>query len=696
MSSLSAGIPSHGQESATETESDRGIARLIDLSQRQALLTAVGPDRPEPRPGANGADRPETRPAAIGPDTPEPLPVSHDATDHTIPAVRTRPRAVWSGLVLLLVSLGVLGQAWVGYEGRITGSLSAIFWYATICLIFVPSAALIMSGLLSDQARIWFTLYLSLALLATRFVLYPDQFVYHDELINYRVLLSIEHTRHLFTPNSLLPPTADYPGMEIATSALHGLTGLSLHSSGMMILFVVRIIMTLALVRVIQRISGSVVVGCLAALIYTANPQYVFFNSQFSYQSVALPLCFFCVYVFTTQRSSRGLLSIMPSAAIILAVAATHHLTSLALVIVLWTWYLFTRITKRPVNKLLPLAVIGLMTVAVWTWLSRAVIVPYISEILHNSLTNIVNLATGNSKHKLFTDAAGAHNPAWQIALSFASVLLLTSTLIPALWLAIIKHRLMSAAAMVLFAIAAIYPMIPAGHLTNATAEVSDRASGFVFVGLGYLVATWWFRDMPFHRHAKAGRFTVARHTWLLVLGLTICFAGGTVIGSGPDWLYGPGRYLVSADNRSVDQLALQAAYWEGQNLPPGSRVYTDRVNGLLAGVYGDQRALTALENGIDQGTVSTLLLRSSSPGDVSVACRAHVEFLIADQRLATSLPHVGIYIDNGEYLYGFRTAPPASSALTKFDQVPGAERIFDNGAIRIYDLRGLSCLGAK
>jgi len=243
---------------------------------------------------------------------------------------------------------------------------------------------------------------------------------------------------------------------------------------------------------------------------------------------------------------------------------------------------------------------------------------------------------------------------------------------------------------------AAIYPMIPAGHLTNATAEVSDRASGFVFVGLGYLVATWWFRDMPFHRHAKAGRFTVARQTWLLVLGLTICFAGGTVIGSGPDWHYAPGRYLVSADNRSVDQLALQAAYWEGQNLPPGSIVYTDRINGLLAAVYGSQHVLTALKDGFHQGSVSPLLLRKPTPADVSIACRARVEFLIADQRLATSLPHVGLYIDNGEYLSGFRTSPPPMSALRKFDEVPGAERIFDNGAIRIYDLRGLSCVGRK
>ena len=54
--------------------------------------------------------------------------------------------------------------------------------------------------------------------------------------------------------------------------------------------------------------------------------------------------------------------------------------------------------------------------------------------------------------------------------------------------------------------------------------------------------------------------------------------------------------------------------------------------------------------------------------------------------RLASSLPHLGIYIDNGEYLYGFRTKIPPLATLTKFDNISGAQRIFDNGAIRIYN----------
>jgi hypothetical protein len=179
------------------------------------------------------------------------------------------------------------------------------------------------------------------------------------------------------------------------------------------------------------------------------------------------------------------------------------------------------------------------------------------------------------------------------------------------------------------------------------------------------------------------------------VAGLTVCFVGGTVL-TGPNWVYGPGRYLVSADNRSVDQLALQAAYWEGRYLPPGGRTYTDRVNGSLAAVYGNQHVLTALGDHIDEGSLSNLLLNpdSDQTTNTALACLDRVRYLIADQRLATSLPHVGIYVDNGEFQYGVRTAPPTPSTLRKFDKIPGTQILFDNGAIRIYDLQDLPCHG--
>jgi len=73
-----------------------------------------------------------------------------------------------------------------------------------------------------------------------------------------------------------------------------------------------------------------------------------------------------------------------------------------------------------------------------------------------------------------------------------------------------------------------------------------------------------------------------------------------------------------------------------------------------------------------------------------------HDPAVAADQRLATSLPHLGIYVDNGEFQYGQRTSPPTPSTLTKFDDEPDVQRLFDNGAIRVYDLRDMPCGPSK
>jgi hypothetical protein len=290
--------------------------------------------------------------------------------------------------------------------------------------------------------------------------------------------------------------------------------------------------------------------------------------------------------------------------------------------------------------------------------------------------------------------------------------------LIPAAWYVVRRWRLAGAAGIALVAIAVTYPVIPLGHLTQASSEVSDRSAAFVFGGVAYVVAIWWYRLLSTQGDLQAA-LTGRNHWWhrllrtkrsvrvtspsrgrrtlalglVLVLGLTFCFVGGGIIGAA-DWSYVPGRYMVSADNRSIDQLALAAGSWEAENIRSNSRVVGDRDNSLVAQSYGGLHVVTPAADRVDEGAISNLLLRRLAPSDVVTVCTDHVQYLIADARLATALPEVGIYVDQGEYLFDTRTGPPSVGDLTKFDQVRGAERVYDNGAIRIFDLKGLSCRG--
>ena len=609
----------------------------------------------------------------------------------------------WYGLAIVTTALGVLGVAWFSYQGWVGGPGPTVEYYFSLCLVFVPAALIILSRRATNGARTGFALYMSLALQATRYMIYPAMFEYHDEIIHQWNVIQIDQTGHLFAYNALLPATPYYPGLEITTSAIEQLTGMPIHSAGTVVLLLIRVVMTLGLIQIFQRISGSTLIATLATLLYTLNPQYVFFNSEFSYQTIALPLCFFAVYVFAIRDRSRGIWCLAPTAAVVVAVAASHHLTSLALVVMLWAWYFYTRVNRRPEPYLLYFALIATLAVAGWTWVAHKEVIPYISSIAESNINGLSSLFGGR---KFFSDSAGDQTPLWLVLLSLASVGISSVSLLVAGWHTFRKRRSLSPAVLTLATMAALYPLVPAGHLSQATGEAADRSAGFAFVGLAFIVACWWYSprveraylaarrhlaDLPRRYRPAVGR-RIPRIVGLLVLALTVSFAGGVVDGSGPVWEYGPGPYLVSADNRSVDPLAMQAATWEGQHLPEGSNVYTDRVNGLLAQTYGELAPIARNSNGLQQGAISQLLLAPATVYDQELACIAGVQYLIADQRLHSSLPHVGVYIVSGEYLDGTRTAPPPISAFTAFDTTPGAARIFDNGAIRIYDLKGLPC----
>jgi len=63
------------------------------------------------------------------------------------------------------------------------------------------------------------------------------------------------------------------------------------------------------------------------------------------------------------------------------------------------------------------------------------------------------------------------------------------------------------------------------------------------------------------------------------------------------------------------------------------------------------------------------------------------VEFAWVDIRLADHLPMSGSYFPMDPQS-GKRAGPIERGALTKFDAIGGTDRVYDNGTVRIYDLR--------
>ncbi len=602
-----------------------------------------------------------------------------------------------TGPTLFIMALGVFLMAAVATAGRggETGTLIQVGWVTGLIVIFAPAVVRIVSRATPTVERVVVAVALGMMLQFSRLVLNPTGFAFHDELIHAETLRQITETNHLFTSNPLLPVSAYYPGLEVVTNAIERLTGLASFPSAAITLMLARVVIVLALICVIRLVTGSYRAGAVGVVIYLANPQLLFFNSQYSYQTLALPLAIAGVYFFAARRRGSRLSLILPIATTV-AVVFTHHLTGALLIAAFAVWLFIVAVRGHRVAKLATpgservrrhtagdLRGLVLMTLTGALALGVTIIIPgnpilsYLGSIGSSSGTQLLDLAGGSKPKALFSDSAGTGPAPWEQALLIAAVLIAVASLLIVLGYLRTNIRAGKPLAVLLGLVAVLYPVIPGGHLTSATAEVGDRAAGFVFLGLAVVIGTWWWK-----------RARNVRSQGIFVIGCIVLFIGNIVLGAGPTAGQLPGPYQISADARSVDAANLAAAEWENANLPRDSVTYGDRTSGMLAASVGGQQTVLHVSTNIDASRL--LLAPTVTADDLSIIDQTKLSYLIVDERLSTGLPHQQFYIESGEYGNGPKAKVVSSAALHKFENIAGVDRLYDNGSLVIYNLEGL------
>lgn len=594
-------------------------------------------------------------------------------------------------LVVLAMAVGVLVMAGAASVARVDGTTgwAQAMWVAGLLLIFAPALLRVLLPGTGSRERIMIALVVPVALQISRLTLSPNFFAFHDELIHATTLRQLVESDGLFSANLLLPVSAFYPGLELAAGTVADLTGLSPFASGLTVLTLARIVLACGLVGLALLVTRSSRAAAIAGLLYVANPQFLFFNSQFSYQTLALPLAVFTVYAFAARPVGRRRAWIVPLAGMAMVVV-THHVTAMLLIAAFAVWLavdvlLGRRADRRgsgprPASQAAGLLTMVLAGTAMWV---ATALVPgnpvggYLDAIVNSSATDVGSLTEGQQTKAVFANTAGVGPAPWEQPLLLAAVAISLVALLAVLLFGRECLRRRDSLGVVLALVGLLYPLIPAGHLTRATSEVGDRAAGFVFVGLA-IGTGWWL----------GRRIVTLRGALLVTLIASVAYLGNIVLGAGPTSGQLPGPYLISADARSVDADNRAAAQWLATGIPAGSRVYADRVSGLLAAAEGGQNTVRHVSTGID---ASRLLLEPAlTADDLALIRRADLSYLIVDRRLAGGLPQQQVYIENGEYGQNDRTTPVPAAALTKFESVPGVQRIYDNGAIAVYDLREL------
>jgi len=607
-----------------------------------------------------------------------------------------------SRLVLLLVALGVLLNGIgirLGCQDH-EGQALALIWSGLI-LIFVVVAWRLLDPRVGARERLAEALGLGVGLSLCRILAEGTGFNQFDELLHVRTARDLISSGHLFQSNPLLPVSPRFPGLELLTDAVAQLTGLHLDAAGSIVLILSRLLLVYGLFVLIASISGSSYAAGIGVLVYCMSPQLYLFNSQYSYQTLAIGLMFAALgLVAAAQPGSRpeepGLerpagpgdpgpateadqryLLVAPIAGL-LALAVTHHLTSWLAVVLLGLWVVATRRFGRSRDRsrqALWLVLPGLAAVVAWTAWSGPLIGGYLSPVFQDAFGQLAGVVGGgNSSRKLFSDNSGTVTPMWERGAIVAWSLIWLAMMVPVArwfprWRRMTGDRYLYR---ILFVLGLLYPVILVGRVSPKTAEFTTRFSTFIFIGLGLAVGLIG-ESVLGRRRPLVFRLTA--------LAAIVPFLGGVALGS-PDWQRTTGPYLVSADGRSVDRFALQATTWAGHNLPAGSRIAADRVNGALLGARTDLWVPTGQSGGTNVGPLyfGTVIGRYQ----LGILARNRIQYLLVDERLATARPHIGVYVAPGEAQPGQRIT---AASLAKFNTAKNCELVYDNGAIKIFDV---------
>ncbi|MDO8673776.1 MAG: hypothetical protein Q7O66_20390, partial [Dehalococcoidia bacterium] len=560
-------------------------------------------------------------------------------------------------------------------------AFSMPLFFAGVLLLYLPLVARLGNDGVKREEAIGLLLLLGLGLYVVKVLSVPPYYSSFDELLHWRTADDILRTNTLFTENSGLPVSPLFPGLEIATNAVATLGGLGIHEAGVIIVGVARIIIVLSLYLVFEQLTASVRTAALGTAIYMGSSTFVYFDAQYAYESLALPLVVFIIFLLlrrATAVSGQRLTWSSLTALALLAIVTVHHLSSFILLAFLIAWSVVTRLGRHSGVRqptLVWLTVLLLSWIALWLAAIARSTIGYLTPYALSASSSIQLLLLGRGARRDLA-VAGEVGFNYERLLALSSVGLIVMALAFGLWNLRRRHTWQPLS--VALALAAMaYPAIPFMRLFDATWQVSNRLAGFVFVPLGFVVA------FGLTELVGPGRLLHIRR-WLVLAGMATIFFGGLVAGSNPVTRL-PGPYVVIADERSVESQGLLAAEWARQILGLNNHMAGDRVQASLMGSYGGQNMVFRLNGGT---SLSSIFLTPGLEDKERAAIKLNqIRYVTIDRRISSGPPLIGHYFESWERLV-VPTAPAIiGSQLDKFDHAYDASRIYDSGDIRIYDL---------
>jgi hypothetical protein len=581
-------------------------------------------------------------------------------------------------LVALCAGVGLLVCSLANALSRAALEPPILLYWLGILILVVPIFYRLTSWDASTGERFALVCLLGLGLYLVKVVHDVPQFTFFDELIHsYNAQQAAEHHR-LFTANPILEATPSYPGFSGATTALMSITGLSVYPAGLILVGVARLVLVASLFLVFLRVSGSGRIAGLGVAIYAGNFNFIFWGAQYAYESLALPLLVLALMVLAEREASDtsrwrewGVPMLLATAAIVV----THHLTSYALAGVLAAlalayWYVH-RTWKAP--NPWPFAVLVIALAVAWLVVVASSTLGYLTPVLSNAVEAITHTIAGESPPRGVFESSSSTIPPTPFPARAVALLALAALAIGLPFgLREFWRRDRRKPFAIIFALGSLgFFGTLALRLTPPAWETGNRASEFLFIGLAFILAGAALAALRRWADWRGARPLIAGSIALVVVGGAI---------SGWPWdaqLSQPMR--VAADGRTIVSPPLGMAEWADERIRDGRFAAGIADAGLLLSP-GNKVAIAGTNPDIED-----IIDGESLEGwELPLLRENNLRYLVADRRAV-----------NDDTLRGYFFARPGSptaerepkSVIAKFNDVPGAARIYTNGSITVFDL---------
>ena len=462
-----------------------------------------------------------------------------------------------------------------------------VFWAGVLCFL-VPAAVFLLGSGGRRAERQAVVAALGFFLFLPKLLRSPGRPVYYDELAHWRQSELIHRTGELFQPNPIVHFAQYFPGLHGLTVTLQDVTGLSTLVIATVILAVSHAMALVGVYKLAELISGNGRVAGVAALVYGLNPSFMFFDSQYAYESLSIVFFIWGLVALVAAQQAERLRSQLAwiGVGVLCAVTCTftHHLTSyflagsLATVTVIALFRAAIRRERaRTLVPALVLTVTAAASSALWLLIVAPDVVGYLSPKLLGGLTEIDHLLhRSQGSRQLF---AQSQTPFYERRAAFLTPALAGFASLFGLISLRGRLRVSSGAAGIALVGLTYFPSIPF-ILTSAGAEGARRSWAFTSVGLAVLVAAGLVWAMDHVREWRLlGRVAVAGAAGTLA----IIAIGNVSMGLNAEYRF-PGSFEYGSDARALSQEVLAAKDWFHETQGESHRIVADRDMSLAFG----------------------------------------------------------------------------------------------------------------